>query len=180
MAETQETIADIIAEKRFDAMTRDQFDSAYIVDLCDRFDAAHKREVREAVTDCNQFGDAAKLREALERVLCWLKRMNAQPLNTLAISELTPSHAVNRTAKSIIEDNDYHISRLTAALAAPPRNCDLYTTVDEARAAHEAICEKYVKCHYGCPLNNEENYSAFDCFEAWLFAPATETEGGAK
>ena len=62
----------------------------------------------------------------------------------------------------------------------PPRNCDRFATVDEARKAHEAVCEKYGKCHNGCPLNNEEHYSAFDCFEAWLFAPATEQEGGAK
>jgi hypothetical protein len=62
----------------------------------------------------------------------------------------------------------------------PRRNCDRFATVDEARKAHEAICEKYDKCHHGCPLNNEEHYSAFDCFEAWLFAPATEKEGGAK
>ena len=67
-----------------------------------------------------------------------------------------------------------------AALAAQPRNCDRFATVDEARKAHEAICEKYGKCHNGRPLNNEEHYSAFDCFEAWLFAPATVTEGGGK
>lgn len=58
--------------------------------------------------------------------------------------------------------------------ATPRRNCDRFATVDEARKTHEAICEKYGKCHNGCPLNNEEHYSAFDCFEAWLFAPATE------
>jgi hypothetical protein len=62
----------------------------------------------------------------------------------------------------------------------PRRNCDRFATVDEARKAHEAICEKYDKCHHGCPLNNEEHYSAFDCFEAWLVAPATEKEGGAN
>ena len=67
-----------------------------------------------------------------------------------------------------------------AALAAPQKNCERFATVDEARKAHEAICEKYVKCHHGCPLNNEEHYSSYDCFEAWLFAPATEKEGGAS
>lgn len=70
------------------------------------------------------------------------------------------------------------LAEARAALAEPPRNCDRFATLDEARKAHEAICEKYVKCHNGCPLNNEEHYSAFDCFEAWLFAPATEKEGG--
>lgn len=45
-----ETTADIIAAMRFDATTRDQFDSAYIVDFCDRIEAAHKRECVLAVS----------------------------------------------------------------------------------------------------------------------------------
>lgn len=163
--ERRETHAEVIAEMR-------EIHVAEFQDYADRLEAAHGRELAAS-------GNAAKLREALERVLCWLKRMNAEPLDALAVSEFTPSYAVNRTAKSIIEDNDYHISQITAALVEPPRNCDRFASVDEARKAHEAICEKYGKCHHGCPLNNEEHYSAFDCFEAWLFAPATEKEGGA-
>ena len=108
-------------------------------------------------------GDAAKLREALERVLCWLKRMNAEPLNTLAVSELTPSYAVNKTAKSIIEDNDYHISQLTAALSAPPRNCDRFATLPDALAAWRDIDPREA-----------------GPFDTWLFALATEQEGGDK
>lgn len=125
-----------------------------------RLEAAHKRER----------GNAAELREALVRVLDWLKRMNAQPLNTLAVSELTPSYAVNRTAKSIIEDNDYHISQLTAALSTPPRNCDCFKTAAEAIDAYQDLT--------GDQLATDSGMKEWVEFAVWLFAPATEKEGG--
>ncbi len=75
MAETQETIADIIAEKRRDAQhirnnlstvpvrRLDQLaEIKSLADEADRIEAALKRE---AVTGSNQFSDAAKLREAV-------------------------------------------------------------------------------------------------------------------
>ena len=162
-----ETTADVIAAMRDEAARADMEQECSIDDAASaakmmrefarRFEAAHKREMRDAVTNCNQFGNAAKLREALKAIggLC---------------AGLMPTWdgAVGRI-KDMAE----------TALAAPPRNCDRFATVDEARKAHEAICEKYDECRH-CPLNNEEHYSAFDCFEAWLFAPATVTEGGGK
>ena len=166
MTDTHETIADIIAEKRRQAdkierncaemmkrgkMISDSFVRELVADIRREANRLEAAQKREA-------GDAAKLREALKAIggLC---------------AGLMPTWdgAVGRI-KDMAE----------TALAAPPRNCDRFATVDEARKAHEAICEKYGKCHNGCPLNNEEHYSAFDCFEAWLFAPATVTEGGGK
>jgi len=132
-------------------------------------DAISEEQRRKMATTENPsaVGDCAKLRAALVRVLDWLKRMNAEPLNTLAVSELTPSYAVNRTAKSIIEDNDYHISQLTAALAAPPRNCDRFGgDIDKLREA----------CARERGLNPEENFP--DVFPDWLLALAQK--GGAK
>ena len=112
--------------------------------------------------DARVCGDAAKLREALKRA--WL-----------FVSATRESFAFVHEGRI---ERDKLCDDIDAALSAPSRNCDRFATVDEARKAHEAICEKYGKCHNGCPLNNEEHYSAFDCFEAWLFAPATEKEGG--
>ncbi len=117
----------------------------------DRLEAALERER----------GDCAKLREALDE-----SRRIALSLGGCRLNDYWKLNEIVRVCE--------------AALAAPPRNCDRFATVDEARKAHEAICEKYGKCHNGCPLNNEEHYSAFDCFEAWLFATATEKEGGAE
>ena len=167
MTDNQETSADIIAEMRRRIAVK-MSDAWYTQEewrkLCDRLEAAIRRE----------HGDCAKMREALERVLCWLKRMNAQPLNTLAVSELTPSYAVHRTAKSIIEDNDYHISQLTAALAAPPRNCDLPLVVDgpadnNADKAWLVFKHRNPDAYFDVP-------GLLRCID-WLLAHVTEKEG---
>lgn len=135
-----------------------------VKELAYRLESAHKREA----------GDAAKLREAL--VKCREIALQWQADEAAGVAGTTDKpHA--RSAAEAVVDMEFEIN---AALSATPRNCDRFATVDEARKAHEVICEKYGKCHNGCPLNNEEHYSAFDCFEAWLFAPATEREGGAK
>ena len=127
----------------------------------------------------SESGDCAKLREVAECVLCWLKRMNAQPLHTLAISELTPSYAVNRTAKAIIEDNDYHISQLTAALAAPPRNCDRLN-VDDAFEAFTFMCDN-TDCR-DCPYKQNNKYGDRElCAMLFLYDNGNGgKEGGAK
>lgn len=153
MTDTHETIANIIAAMRDEGHTGEssclEWVGAKMRNYADRLEAAHKRELREAVTGSNQ------LRDALEFCADVLDEWGGG-----------------------IGDMERATRMARAALAAPPRNCDHFATVDEARKAHEAICEKYVKCHNGCPLNNEEHYSAFDCFEAWLFAPVKEQEGG--
>lgn len=60
-----------------------------------------------------------------------------------------------------------------AISAMPRRNCDRFATVDEARKAHEEYCVDYIV--------RASNIFDFPMkFEAWLFAPATEKEGGAK
>lgn len=134
-------------------------------ELAFRVAAAYKREV----------GNFAALREALIRVLRWLKRMNAEPLNTLAVSELTPSYAVNRTAKSIIEDNDYHISQLTDALSAPPRNCDRPLVVEGPADNNADKAWLVFKRHH--PDAYFDVPGLLRCID-WLLAPARE--GGAK
>ena len=193
MSDKPETIADIIAEMRrhaeqferacaeklkLDGTVIDRFARDLVATVrheADRLEAAWKHEKSAIEADAlavgglveaalkRESGNAAKLREALIRVLRWLKRMNAEPLNTLAVSELTPSYAVNRAAKSMIEDNDYHISQLTAALAAPPRNCERFQTWDEAKDAYWR--------EQGDPCDWRK-------LGAWLFAPYEgETKG---
>lgn len=95
-----ETTADVIADKRFDATTRDQFDSAYIVDFCDRLEAAQRSEC----------GDMAKLREALEALLNLAYEVEDMNSDTGPRASI-PTKFVIDTAKD--------------ALASPPRNCDI-------------------------------------------------------
>jgi len=140
-----ETIADIIAEMRDLAENRDwhnhtgQSNRERVSDLADRLEAAHKRERESAdakIADlqsrvklwtdradelrkkCDEFyakskaaGDCAKLREALKQV---------NELNDLWFDTFTLPDG----ATSIHDEIEDVIS---AALAAPPRNCDVYT-----------------------------------------------------
>ena len=153
-----ETIADIVAEKRRQAdkierncaemikrgkMISDCYVRELVADIrreADRLEAAWKRE---AVTDCNQFGNAAKLREALKAIggLC---------------AGLMPTWdgAVGRI-KDMAE----------TALAAPPRNCDkVKTSWDVLKEWHEGL----------------DTANDIVRMLDWLLAPATEKEGGAK
>lgn len=168
MADTNETIADIIAEKRFDATTRDQFDSAYIVDFCDRLEAARKRELLTktsknvnsgAASDSRgNSGDCAKLREALKlclRGMCGYCRMDAEARGMT-------TECVNG-CQAMLDAK--------AALAAPPRNCDRDLSDRQSIWAELRQWVHAMSC--GCATEP----SASDAFE-WLLAPATEREGG--
>ena len=163
MADTNETIAEIIAEKRRQAdeierdvaekmkrnkMISDRYARELVADIrreADRLEAAHRRER----------GDAAKLREALKAIggLC---------------DRLMPTWdgAIGRI-KDITE----------AALAAPPRNCDMPLVVDGPADNNADKAWIVFKRH------NPDAY--FDvpgllrCID-WLLAATPEKEGGAK
>lgn len=133
--------------------------------MLDRFDAANKREVQnaldaggfvEASRKNKQVGDAAKLREALKATL----------------DLLWDIHNANRSPQS---NQAYAVIRqIKAALAAPPRNCDIYLTEEAVDAATVTVrdCE-------ACSRIDMEAPCVF-CMVRWLLAPATEKEGGAK
>ena len=159
-----ETIADVIASMRDEAARADMEQDYSINDAAEmmrefawRFEAAHKREVREAVTDCNQFSDAAKLREAV------VKCVNL-------ITEFGNAEIVE-TPLDVIVDIE---AILKAALAAPPRNCDVYSS-DELKVIfkRELVSE--------LPIANEHQknlvtITAMGVINT-LFAPATEKKG---
>lgn len=161
MAKENETVADIIAEMR----ARENLDGGDMVDnfdinigeyggwdalmlikaYADRFDAAHKREM-EAV------GNAAKLREALK-------------LYDRIIQDRT-----------LICDCDVVYGARTlarAALAAPPRNCDVGSAEEQAKRLHRfCISQDCVTCP--CNLGKADGRCEF----AWMQMPYKE--GGAK
>lgn len=139
-----ETTADVIADKRFDATTRDQFDSAYIVDFCDRLEAAQRSEC----------GDAAKLREALEALLNLAYEVEDMNSDTGPRTSI-PTKFVIDTAK--------------AALAAPPRNCDRFQTKEDAAIAFNEERNVFIPQSILWQLGE---------WLDWLFATATEKEGG--
>ena len=94
---------------------------------------------KQSVTDCNQLGNTAKMREALEQA----KRV----LHCAAI--------VSDILKG--EDARKAFNAITAALSAPPRNCDRYTDYGKALRAFE---------------NDENAKSSYWGMDGWLFAEA--------
>ena len=134
----------------------------------DQLEAALRRELSKICPksggDFGQFGDAAKLREALKHIKDRLPHM----LQYMRV------HWEDASAGGYFDELMLVIN---AALAAPPRNCDKYATADEALKAQEQMFNDSNfangECKLGCP---ECDNPRVGCKIAWLFAPATEKE----
>ena len=157
MAE-HETIADIIAAMRGGPIPQHRHDRVLLCHFADRLEAAHKRES----------GDCAKLREALmyaEQVLDTAAR------NVRGETGMVINSAYSEAAR-----------KCRAALAAPPRNCDVGTAEEQekrfhdfCRARHLPRMEESRYCAYKCPLEGDTC-----CELQWAQMPYIEKEGGAK
>ena len=152
-----ETIAAIVAEmrgfKRY--ATSDSGDCRYVAywlyqTFADRLEAAHKRE----------YGNGAKIREALAEI-----RDAAHVWISIG------GISARRTIEMIFD-----VAK--AALAAPPRNCDVGTVEEQAqRMAH--FCKKlYSKAVPGrhicsaCKFHNKD--VGWDCYFGWAQMPYEE------
>ena len=176
MAETNETIADIIAEKRREAnyivqvsqgkcQTRRDKAEDEARDIrreADRIEAAHKREVQnaldaggfvEASRKNKQVGNAAKLREAIDYLCERMADMDAT---------FDPSE----------------VECLRAALAAPPRNCDIGTTTEQSDRMRHFCLYDQGGCG-GCSRRNK-GMTFRECVIDWGQMPYEAKEGGAK
>lgn len=148
----QETVADIIAWLRKPREGENAYLTLWRDEIADRIEAAHKRER----------GDCAKLREALSAALDMIFDLQVRNRSPIANSV----YAVRRKIK--------------AALAAPPRNCDIGTAEEQekrfhdfCRARHLPRMEDSSYCAYECPLEG-----GTCCELQWAQMPYEE--GGAK
>lgn len=182
--EKQETIADIIAEIRkidcdeicpwwADGGSCDSCPlggsgkNCSFSKFADRLEAAWKRGKAEIEADAlaagglveasraiaeksSVVGDAVKMREALKTVK---RYFDGYTVNILELRR-----------------------KVDAALAKPPRNCDRFATLEDAYKAHREICEEYGACNKACVYKSGHS-GVYQCFEAWLFAPAMEQKG---
>lgn len=169
--EKQETIADIIAEMRksdcdeicpwwadggscdFCPLGRSGKNCSFS-NYANRFEAALGRE-KATTKKSLVVDDCAKLREALQQAKV----------------------AILAARKKMGVDNPIILEIIDAALAAPARNCDRFATLEDARKEHHKICEEYGACNKACGYKSGHS-GTYQCFEAWLFAPATEQKGG--
>ena len=110
MASENETIADIVADIR--AQNQGLPEDGYALSplVCDLLSLADRIEVaaKQEVTDCNQLGNSAKMREALLMILDTVDHLQTR----FAIPKLASEEILE--LKQIAE----------SALSAPPRNCD--------------------------------------------------------
>lgn len=119
--------------------------------VCRAVEAAAK----QSVTDCNHLGNADKMREALDSIY--------NKLETLDVEADSYADEVIASVKSDIVD----------ALSAPPRNCDVGTSEEQAERFH-AFCKSnkqpgdVYSCD-SCRLNSIE-----DCELAWAQMPYEE------
>ena len=146
----QKTHAEIVAEMRNRAKRPDFVSQDVLKSCADELDAAHKREMVELR---KQVGNAAKLREALSDA-CYAM------FNFL------------KAQYGGYEEMANALDKAKSALAAPPRNCDRFDSSTQARA--EWYKTEVLPRVEGVVSGVEPP------FVDWLFAPATEKEGGAK
>ena len=133
---------------------------------------AHKQLadwLRELRNRRNGSGNSAALREAASD-LASIFDCDIQFLERHA-KELRDTGAYGG---GIIEHILHSITLARAALAEPPRNCDIYLTEEAVDAATVTVrdCE-------ACSRIDMEAPCVF-CMVRWLLAPATEKEGGAN
>ena len=175
--ERHETIADIVKEMRtlgrLDKKSTDKIPRSLqalgLRTYADRIEAAANREREagaEAAQVCGEIGEmigreatrekssrvgnSAKMRKALDKLLNFLRWVYAQ------------DYPVSRD--KLADAIDIGVS----ALAAPPRNCDMYTTLDDARNAFFA---DYV---------SDGTCSSATAFAIWLYDEAKGVTYGSK
>ena len=145
-----ETLADIMAGMRYGTVPKHQTDHELLALYADRIEAAAKREL-EAV------GNAAAIRDALANLVDVIDRCDSgSPLWW---------HCGAKGVKPLKDAK--------AALAKPPRNCDIYTTEDAVDTATVTVRDE---CG-ACPSMDMEAPCVF-CMVRWLLAPAKK--GGAR
>ena len=180
----QKTHAEIIAEMRFHGQQnidaeKDKPEYGILTmegritqNYAAELDAAHKREIEDAerrgnhaatkaicetiekvgpLYDAESVGNAAKLREALTK--CYQLAYGWEANEREGIAGVEPG--AKDSAETLLDIQQI----TTAALATPPRNCDLYA---DEQSAWEAFSEK----RQGPDSSTEE-------YEQWLFEKAT-------
>lgn len=121
---------------------------------------APAKQGQETVTDCHGLGNVARLREALEKI----ERLNHYNLGCIRSDK----------ARHEFDEKISEIERIAkAALAAPPRNCDVGTAEEQGERISE-FCEIFpgISCK-GCPLEGEAS-----CELTWAQMPYNGKGGG--
>ena len=157
-----ETIEDVVKSLRDRAEGRRKSGKLLQIDdkmfdlLADRLEAAHKREREATCEKSSQVGNAAKIREALIKILGIADHLQTRyVLTNLMTKEIMALKQIANTA-----------------LAEPPRNCDLFG--GDPKKLHELWWE-----WSGDLKNCNADGTVKFTFGEWLLKPA-EVKGGEK
>lgn len=165
----QETVVDIIAEKRRRAEEIER-------------DCAEKMKRGKMVSDCFARELVATLRREADRLEAALKREGGdaaamrKTLEEMAtdLEDLASRDGIRAPAYSSIFS--IYAEKCRKAIAAPARNCNV-GTVEEQFLRWQAFCGRSNPDCKGCPCDGPECSFAF-CFAKWAQMPYDE--GGAK
>ena len=154
--EIQEKVADIVAKIRSVAYIQTAESPSSVLQFADRIEAAHKRELEATREYSSQVGNAAMMREALEKVRFYLPHF-------LQYMRLHREDA---------EAGGYYESILeivNAAISSPQRNCDVGTQEGQS-ARFDDHCRKHIGC-LTCPLREKDGGVPKHCEFAWAQMP---------
>jgi len=137
----QETVADIVAKwmphfKKYADPKEGAAGFDMAEDAVSALEEVLEAAKRETVTNCNGFGNVAKLREALElakKAICHSARYVCQSLSSETGNIQSSCADVLCPRRELCKAK----TAINAALAAPPRNCDVYLTPEEMHKAWE-------------------------------------------
>ncbi len=174
-----EKLADIIEEKRRRAekirselsmvpvRREDQLlEAEELEQEADRIEAAWKREMSKIASkkgaDFGQLGNAAAMREALEKITDWMEKHTAIFSVQVSPREEDPDE--------VEREKDEAISLARAALSAPPRQCDVGTVEEQTKRKIE-FCYKQRGCS-NCSFSKSATLT--QCAFAWAQMPYEE------
>lgn len=173
MAKVKETSVDIIAEIRDLAANRDwhnhtnQSNRERVSDIADRLEAAHRRE-KATTENSSAVGDAVKLREALiqaRAAICKKAKYQCQSLSWENSNIQANCGDILCSWRGLCEAK----TSINAALAAPPRNCDI-GTAEEQEERYRNFCRRYQKCAE-CPCASCRGQLNSNCEFVWAQMP---------
>ena len=196
-----ETIADIIAEMRFHGQQnidaeKDKpeygiltVEGGITLNCADRLEAAHKHEVDALKQRCAELvAEVAAKDEVIKRLNDAIaeeqRRQMATTEKSLVVGDCAKLREFARLVSHMNDDGDWNCSasicvlvgKAEAALAAPPRNCDVGTAEEQAHRFH-AFCMAHQSpikgmCDPPCPCHEQPDKC--HCMTAWAQMPYEE------
>ena len=171
MSYEKETIEDIVKEMRGNAEHNHALVevSKYLTEIADRIEAAANRQFREVAKMIpHEEVDVSKMETTTPTCEKSSADGNAAAMRKALSDACYAMFNFLKTQNGVYEEMAKALDKAKAALAAPPRNCDRFATLDDARNAFFA---DYVP---------DETCSSDTAFAIWIFDEVKGETDGSK